>query len=155
MPQTVACERARRWAALAPDGSLSSFERRLLDTHLARCAACAEFAAGVAAAAEAIRGAALVELPYPISIPSRRRRLAAGALAPVAAAAAVVLLTLSVGSVDLRSRPAPSSGDLLVVVAQPTDGRRELRELREARREQLVAAANHVAVERFRPGVHL
>ena len=38
------CDRARAWAALAPDGELSELERKLLDAHVVRCGACSRFA---------------------------------------------------------------------------------------------------------------
>ena len=54
-PAGVLCERARTWAALAPDGELSELERHLLDKRLVRCAACSRFSAEV--------GAIALELP--------------------------------------------------------------------------------------------
>ena len=62
-PTGVLCERARTWAALAPDGELSELERKLLDAHLQRCAACGHFAVEVAAVAAELRAAAPQRLP--------------------------------------------------------------------------------------------
>jgi anti-sigma factor RsiW len=156
MSHAVACERARSWAALDPDGSLSSFEHRLLATHLAGCADCAAFAAGVDATTAALRGAALVELPYPVTLPRRRKTSVSlspvRALLPVAAAAAVALLTVSLGGVDGRHRTAVQ-GSLLVVVTTPSDERKVVREIQGARREQLVSE-NSIRVDEFRPGLH-
>ena len=49
------CEQTRAWAALAPDGELAVLERRLLDAHLAHCAACHSFAGDVARIAAVLR----------------------------------------------------------------------------------------------------
>ena len=37
---SLPCERAREWASLRLDGELSQFESAMLESHLARCAAC-------------------------------------------------------------------------------------------------------------------
>lgn len=92
------CERARAWAALAPDGELSELERKLLDAHLLRCAACAHFAVEVAAIASHLRREALVPLPRPVSVPVWRRRPAYARMRAVGAAAAVALMALGVAS---------------------------------------------------------
>ena len=64
-PTGVLCDRARAWAALAPDGELSELERKLLGSHLDRCDACADFAVRVAAVAAELRAASLQPLPRP------------------------------------------------------------------------------------------
>ncbi|MGH3071504.1 MAG: zf-HC2 domain-containing protein, partial [Gaiellaceae bacterium] len=74
----VLCERARAWAALAPDGELSELERKLLDSHLQRCGACGHFALEVAAIAAELRAASPEPLPRPVSVPAWRRRVAYG-----------------------------------------------------------------------------
>ena len=43
-PRGALCDRARGWAALAPDGELSELERKLLQAHLLRCEECRAFA---------------------------------------------------------------------------------------------------------------
>ncbi len=99
-----ACERARTWAALAPDGELSQLEVRLLQAHLDRCPGCARVAVDIEAISEAIRTAPLEPPPAQIALPVLRRRSlrhrlpvtsAAGRLAAVAA---VGLLAFTVGS---------------------------------------------------------
>jgi len=51
----AACERARAWAALRPDGELSTIELRMLDVHLDGCAACRRFAETVTGATRLVR----------------------------------------------------------------------------------------------------
>jgi anti-sigma factor RsiW len=97
-PTGVLCERARSWAALAPDGELSELERKLLDSHLQRCAACGHFAVRVAAVAAELRAAALQPLPRPVSVPIWRRRPVYARMRAVGAAAAVALMALGVAS---------------------------------------------------------
>lgn len=94
-PSGVRCERARAWAALAPDGELSELERRLLDSHLERCAPCAGFAAQVATVAVELRAAAPEPLRRPVAIPSWRRP-AYARLRAVGAAAAVAVMALGI-----------------------------------------------------------
>ena len=97
-PTGVLCERARTWAALAPDGELSELERHLLDSHLARCSACSSFSAEVASIALELRHAALKPLPQPVSIPTWRRRQRYARIRTVGAAAAVAVMALGIAS---------------------------------------------------------
>jgi hypothetical protein len=92
------CDRARSWAALAPDGELSELERTLLRAHLVRCGSCRRFAADVAAIAAALRGDSLEPLPRPISVPPWRRRLVLARARTVGAAAAVAVMALGIAS---------------------------------------------------------
>ena len=92
------CERARTWAALAPDGELSELERKLLAAHLQRCAACSHFAVEVAAVASELRAAALQPLPRPLVVPIWRRRPVYARVRAVGAAAAVAVMALGVAS---------------------------------------------------------
>ena len=107
-PTGALCERARAWAALAPDGELSELERKLLEAHVRRCSACARFAVEVAALAAELRAAALQPLPRPVSVPLWRRRPAYARLRAVGAAAAVAVMALGVAS---RAPLAPSESD--------------------------------------------
>jgi anti-sigma factor RsiW len=104
-PTRVLCERARSWAALAPDGELSELERKLLDSHVVRCAACAHFALEVAEIAAELRRAAPEPLPQPVTVPIWRRRPVYARFRAVGAAAAVALMALGVAS---RAPLAPS-----------------------------------------------
>ena len=97
-PNGVLCERARTWAALAPDGELSELERKLLDAHVQRCAACAYFAVEVAAVASELRAATLQPLPRPLVLPIWRRRPVYARVRAVGAAAAVAVMALGVAS---------------------------------------------------------
>lgn len=97
-PNGVLCERARTWAALAPDGELSELERKLLDAHVQRCAACAYFAVEVAAVASELRAAALQPLPRPLVVPVWRRRPVYASVRAVGAAAAVAVMALGIAS---------------------------------------------------------
>jgi len=60
--QSAICERARSWISLREDDELSEFECALLDAHLARCAACAEFAADVSSTTLTLRAQPLETL---------------------------------------------------------------------------------------------
>ena len=93
----VLCDRARAWAALAPDGELSELEQKLLDAHLSRCVACEVFAADVLALAGTLRRDELVPLSHPLAISAwRRRRTHYGRLRAVGAAAAVALMAIGI-----------------------------------------------------------
>lgn len=94
----VVCERARAWAALAPDGELSELERKLLGSHLARCPACAGFSVEVAAVAAELRSAAAQPLARPVALPSRHRRTAYARFRAVGAAAAVAVMAVGIAS---------------------------------------------------------
>ena len=139
-PNRVLCERARSWAALAPDLELSELERKLLDAHLARCAGCSDFAVQVAAVAAALRNEQLQPLTYPVSVPSWRRRTAFARLRTVSAAAAVAAMALGVAA---RS-PLPSDGRSEAFrspafVPSGPEERVELDEMRALRRTMLLA----------------
>ena len=106
--QAAICERARTWAALAPDGELSELERKLLDAHVQRCAPCAHFALHVAAIAAELRAAAPQPLPRPLSVPLWRRRPVYARVRAVGAAAAVAAMALGIAS---RGPISPSDND--------------------------------------------
>lgn len=74
------------------DGELSQLERRMVESHLARCAECHAYAADVVEFTERIRSEPLAVLGKPIAV-RRQRRLATAQLhVGVAAAAAIVAL---------------------------------------------------------------
>jgi anti-sigma factor RsiW len=138
----IVCERARGWAALQPDGELSSFEQRLLAAHLDRCEPCSAFARQVDAVTLAIRSAPAEPLAHPVSV-SRAARFAPKRLAPrraaystaAAAAAAVMALSISSGvsfsGADEVAVPSP-----LIVVTNGDDAA-DYHAMRELRRLQL------------------
>lgn len=107
-PRGVLCERTRGWAALAPDGELSELERKLLDSHLDRCASCSSFAVQVAAVAAELRAASLDPLLRPVSVPACRRRSVYASVRAVGAVAAVAVMALGVAS---RAPLSPSERD--------------------------------------------
>ncbi len=133
------CERTRAWAALAPDGELSQLERRLLDAHLARCAACRCFSDHVAAIAEELRRAAAERsarrfvvrcAPVRRSVDSRLRSIAS-----VAAVAAMALgVAAQAPFLGGGDRPQRSSG---TTPAEVDDA--ELHTMRLLRREALLS----------------
>ena len=84
------CERAREWASLRLDGELSELEQALLNAHLGRCAACAEYARNVTDVTQALRRAEASRLSVPVALPLGRRALPLRAVSAAAAAAAVV-----------------------------------------------------------------
>ena len=93
-----ACDRARHAVSLRLDDELSQLERVLVDRHLERCPACAEFAADTAVLTRELRAASLVKLDRPIELPMRRRVAyrfrSAGAWAAAASVAATALLAM-------------------------------------------------------------
>ena len=145
-PRGVLCERARSWAALAPDNELSELEQKLLDAHLARCAGCTRFAERVAAVADELRRASLERPTYPIAAPAWRRRNAYGRVRAVGAAAAVAAMALGVAS----RAPLPSEGrqhgfQLPNIVLTGDDERLEQKEQRDLRRNQILISAGAAA----------
>src|SRR5215211_2881455 len=96
--RTWACDRARHAVSLRLDDELSQLERALLDRHLDRCPACADFAADTATLTHQLRAAALIRLERPIELPLRRRVVfglrSAGAWAAAASVAATGLLAV-------------------------------------------------------------
>jgi hypothetical protein len=142
---TSGCERARAWAALQPDGELSELERRLLAVHVARCTACASFAAGVEALVEEVRAAPLEPVPAGARAVAWRHRTivpatrAAGRIASVAAAAAAGIIAFSLGAEtfgDVERSPAPAP---ILIEITGTDVSLELDAFRDARRADLLA----------------
>jgi anti-sigma factor RsiW len=142
-PRGVLCERARSWAALAPDGELSELERKLLDSHLARCASCGRFALQVAALAAELREAALQPLPRPVALPVWHRRRAWGGVRAAGAAAAVAVMALGIASRAPLSGGDRESLQLPRVVDFSGGDRREMQTLWSQRREA-IAIANAV-----------
>ena len=143
--RTILCERARGWAALQPDGELSTFEQRLLGAHLDRCAECSSFAARIEAVTEAVRAAPLERLPHPVStgalLHGARRLLPRRAVYSAAAAVAVASFAFTIGSAVSVSGGDhfTASAQPFVVVVEGADDRTEARDMRELRRMQLVS----------------
>lgn len=102
---SLVCERAREQVSLSLDGELSQLERRLLDAHLARCAACSAYAVDVAAFTAEMRAAPLEQLSRPVVV--RRRRGVMLGRAQAAAAAALAFLAVGIAG-QLSSTGAES-----------------------------------------------
>jgi predicted anti-sigma-YlaC factor YlaD len=66
------CERARCVASLRLDGELTEFEDAFLDSHLAACAACRTYSAGIAASAHTLRSTPLEFFTARLARPRRR-----------------------------------------------------------------------------------
>src|SRR5262245_3054556 len=93
-PQSV-CLRVREQISLELDGELSQLERRMLGTHLERCAACATYADDVRDLTERIRSAPLQALRRPVVV--RRTRQLTGTRLQIGVAAAFALAALGLG----------------------------------------------------------
>ncbi len=139
-PRGVLCERARSWAALAPDGELSELERKLLDSHLTRCGACSHFAVQVAALADELQAASLQPLPRPVALPVWHRRRAFASMRAVGAAAAVAVMALGIASRSPLSNGDRESIQLPRVVDFSGGDQAEIRTLRNQRSEALAVA---------------
>jgi hypothetical protein len=99
-PRSAACERARFWASLLPDGELSLFERRLLDAHCVRCASCRELHDDVKAVTTVVRTTPLEEMSRPVRVVRQRLpawRPAAGVVASGGAAVLAFVLAVWIG----------------------------------------------------------
>lgn len=127
---SLPCERAREWASLRLDGELSQLENAMLESHLARCAACDEVVVGTEALTTALRTSPLEALRRPIAIP----RAAAMRAARVTAAAAVMLVAAGLGSVFATSMPSSTTEH---AAPRPSVVDSDDRLLREMRRDQL------------------
>jgi anti-sigma factor RsiW len=120
--RSMACERARVWAALLPDGELSQFEKRILEVHLARCADCARHAEQVAAIVAVVRETPSESMQSPVEVVRRPRlgwgsvrRLAVGGTAAAAAAAVALSVAVAVGRTPQQTSPSPP----VIVVSSP------------------------------------
>ena len=107
------------WAALLPDGELSQIEKRILEVHLARCAACARHAEQIAAIVAVVRDTPSESLHGPAGVFRRPRfgwgKVARTAVGGSAAAAAAVALAVSVIASGHGQAPSQPNGPLIVV----------------------------------------
>lgn len=144
------CERARSWAALAPDAELSELEQRLLDVHVARCGGCRRFSTQVAVLAAELRAAALQRPPHPVAVRAWRRRPANARARMVGAAAAVAVIALGMPARAPLSGGEQSALQLPRALDRSASDEAEHQALRNFRRQALVAALQ----TRDRPGRH-
>jgi hypothetical protein len=100
-----ACERARCFASLRPDGELTDIQEKFLTFHLEECRSCREFAAAVAVTTTTIRATPPLAAPKVRVVRPTRRRVSARAL-PAAAAAAVALSAGLAGLAGVQSQPS-------------------------------------------------
>jgi len=132
-PQPRNCDRARAWLSLRLDEEISELEERLLDAHLARCASCREFEAGVRGAVAALRAQPLERIDHAVVVSGCRRfPVRRGALASVAAVAAAVVGASTVLSTSALKGPSSthSPSPLPAVVAPDDQDIKQLRALR-------------------------
>lgn len=88
VPASLVCQRIREQVSLELDGELSQLERRMLSSHLSRCADCGTYADEVTMFTDALRSAPLEALERPVVLRRPRRHVAARLQVGVAAALA-------------------------------------------------------------------
>jgi predicted anti-sigma-YlaC factor YlaD len=103
---SLVCERVRSQVSRELDGELSELERRMLTSHLERCAECREYQEDLLAFTRELREAPLEQLSHPIEVHRPRRASLAWAQMGVAAAVAVAVFgTLThLGPISERGR---------------------------------------------------
>lgn len=94
--RAVTCERVRAQVSLDLDCDLSHLEKRMVDAHLARCAACREFEEGVTEVTRQLRSAPL-EVPSTPVIVRLPRRVSLQRL-QIGVAAVLILVTFAASS---------------------------------------------------------
>lgn len=107
------CDRSRQWISIELDGTISSFEGKLLSRHLRRCADCRAFASSVRGQTELLRAAPLELLAAPVEVTVRRqgrplRKVVMPLVASLAAAAAT--LTFVAGGSQEPPRTSAAHG---------------------------------------------
>lgn len=107
MTASAVCERAREQVSLSLDGELSQLEHRLLDAHVARCAACSAYAADVRAFTEQLRAAPLESPSRPVVVRGSRR-VTLGRVQAVAAAALAFVAVGIAGQLSSTSSEQPA-----------------------------------------------
>jgi predicted anti-sigma-YlaC factor YlaD len=144
-PSFSDCDRMRSVISACLDGEVSEVERATLDVHLAACADCRAYAAGLAETSRLLRAAPLEELDFPIALPSHRLRLARtmqlGAAA--AAVAATVLLSVTVGTGPNRGLTSVSASAANGPAAYLQSPEYELRMLQRASLVSIPAHAHY------------
>jgi ferric-dicitrate binding protein FerR (iron transport regulator) len=131
------CERARAWAALAPDGELAMLESRLLEAHLAHCADCRSFAEQVTAIAAELRAAAVERSSRRLVLPAAPGRRAPARVRSVASVAAVAAMAVGIAMQAPLGDPERPSGPPAAAPADVDDA--ELHTIRLLRREAMLA----------------
>jgi len=117
IPASVVCDRVRAQVSLELDSELSQLERRMLSSHLARCAHCAEYAADVRDVTERIRREPFVAMERPVVV--RRRRMLTTARLQIGVAAAFALAALGLGT-QLATLPESQGQSLARFEGRPS-----------------------------------
>jgi predicted anti-sigma-YlaC factor YlaD len=111
------CSRIREQVSLQLDGELSQLERRMLASHLGRCADCRAFADDVMSFTDKLRHAPMERLERPVVVTSRRRISTARFQVGIAAAFAFAALGLGT---QLALGPSSDFADFESVSRFPT-----------------------------------
>jgi anti-sigma factor RsiW len=101
-PFPRSCDRVREQVSLQLDGELSQLEQVILERHLTRCAACAEYRTEVTAITRQLREAPLEQPEWVFTLP--RRRSPTLRIVQIAAAAATIAVAVGIGSLDAFNR---------------------------------------------------
>jgi len=113
VPSSSSCQRVREQVSLLLDDELSQLERRMLDSHLRRCAECAAYADDVTTFTDQIRYA-----PLEVLVVQRRRRLPAIRV-QAGVAAALAFAALGLGS-QLATGPTSELSAFGTITRYPT-----------------------------------
>ena len=114
------CERVRAQVSLQLDGELSELERRMVESHLARCPECCSYERGAAMLTRLLREAPLQPLTYPVVVRRPRRVSVARMQVGVAAAVAVAVLGVAVQTAGLERQGSSSRSSLAAPVRYET-----------------------------------
>ena len=107
--RSVVCDRVRAQISLRLDGELSQLESRMLESHLARCAECSMYEAGVGAVTAELRAAPLESLEHPIVIRGPRRQVSLARVQIGVAAALAVAVLGAISQIGAPGTAAPAS----------------------------------------------
>lgn len=109
----MVCERVRAQVSLQLDGELSELERRMTESHLARCPECGAFEQDVAMLTQSLRDAPLERPRDPVVVYAPRRVSLARIHGGVAAAVAVVSLGVAVQFAGSEPEQLPATASSL------------------------------------------
>ena len=112
---SVVCERVRAQVSLELDGELSQLERRMMESHLARCPECHAYERDAAALTRLLREAPLERPLYPPVVRRPRRVSVARMQVGVAAALAVAVLGVTLQ----MTGPEPQRSSVLLSLDEP------------------------------------
>ncbi|HWH05802.1 MAG TPA: zf-HC2 domain-containing protein [Gaiellaceae bacterium] len=141
-----ACEQARAWAALAPDGELTEFESASFRAHTATCPSCESFALQVDRIVRLVRAAEPLVPDARVSVRTRTTlpRRAAARARPVVAVAAVALMAVGVAS--RAPLPVDPREQLTLTISSSVSTEADRRELHELRNQPVNLFATSIRV---------